>query len=135
MYRWEEWLASAHCELAFTRDLKPGATFPGRTPYPEVTVLQAAVTHVRELVSHTMRVRALVPESGQEEDYIVGRLVAILEGGDEVEVARTAIPAAVADAMPEDPTRCAACGRAIPPGAGATHDGRAYHAGSCLREG
>jgi hypothetical protein len=130
--RFHEILSSSSCPFEFSLKLKKKDRFPGKPPYPQLIVLDNVVTHVREIQWQMIKVRASVPESGKMEDVQIMRLVAVLEGGEEVEMQRVALPADVVQEMPVDPTRCGACGGKIPPGAATVKDGVSYH-WTCLR--
>lgn len=130
--RFHEMLGSVSCPFEFNLNLKKGQTFPGKPPYPQLVVLENDIAHVREIRWQILRIRASTPETGKIENVQIMRLVAVLEGGQEVEMQRVALPADVVEEIPADPTRCAACGGKLPHGSGIEYDGAWYH-GTCLR--
>jgi hypothetical protein len=132
-----------YCELLsqdvqpyeFALGLEKGASFPGKPPYPEIVVLLNNTVRVRELQWQHLLVRASSPEVDRTEDVQIMRLVAVLEGGTEIEMQREAIPADVLELVEADPSRCAACTRPIPPGGAVVDEnGRHYHRNTCWRE-
>ena len=124
------------CPYEFSLGLKKGAKYRGKPPYPELLVLSADDTHVREIRWQRIVVRAESPETGKKESVQVMRLVAVLEGDVEMEMSRIALPAKVVEEQEKaDPTTCAGCGTKIPMGAGVQgDDGLYYHAGRCYQE-
>jgi len=132
MKAWDELLGSIQAPYDIQLGLEPGTRFPARPPYPDLAVLEVDNVHVRQIVLQRMVVEATTPEdagvaSEPRKTYEVLRLVALLEGGAEMEIHRTAVEVKGTDDRPIDPTRCAACNRPIPYGEGVTVDGRAYH--------
>lgn len=111
--------------------LEVGTKYEATPPYPDVTVKESSVLHVRELVYHLLGVELRDIGTDKKEDVSIGRLVAILEGGDEVEIHRTVLPSnVVEDGV--DLSVCASCGGKIKIGGGKMYEGRAYH-DRCLR--
>lgn len=130
--RFYEILGRTDCPYEFGLDLKNATVFEGKAPYPRLVVLNNETIHVRSIKWQVLDVRATMPETQKLENVRIMRLVAVLEGGGEVEMSRVALPADVVDDIPADPTKCAACGGKIPVGSGVRgDDGKYYHRGMC----
>jgi hypothetical protein len=134
MLRYEELLDSPECPYQFSLENKAGDECPGKPPYPAMMIISSTSTHVREVRLHSMRVRLHTPETESVQDMEIVRLIAVLEGGGEMEVSRSSFPAEIVDNRPSDPTRCAACGKEIPPGSGVAYKGSMYHRATCFVE-
>lgn len=106
-----------------------GAVLPEHPPYPRIVVTDTGVQYVRRLVWHTVDVIARSEESGQTERLTIGRLVAEIEGGGEIEMQRTVIPTEALDDRPVNVNTCEACGRPIPDGDAVIVERAAYHRG------
>ena len=112
--------------------LEPGTRYEATPPYPDVTVTQSDVIHVRELVYHTVAAELRDITTENKQNISIGRLVAVLEGGDEVEIHRVVLPADVEEEG-VDLSVCGSCGGKIKIGGAHMHEGRAYHH-RCLRD-
>lgn len=130
--RYDQLLAQPECPYEFSLGLEKGTKYPGKPPYPQLLVLESQDVHVREIRWQRIVVRAESPEVERKENVQVMRLVAVLEGGGEMEMSRMAMPIEVDEKPDADPTKCAACRTAIPPGAGVLgDDGLWYHRDRC----
>jgi len=127
--KYHEMMGSDECPYQLSLDLEKGTQFPGKPPYPQLTVVSNETAHVRELRWQNLVVKAMLPEIGKREDVRIMRLVAVLEGGEEIELSRVALPADVVEELPPDPTTCASCGCKIPIGAGVLVERKYYHHG------
>lgn len=133
--RADEMLGSAGAPHDLRLDSAVGEVVAPGAPWPTVEILRSEVAPVRRLVHQTLVLRATRPgePDAPAEIVVVGRLVAELEGGGEVEIQRDALPAD-ADNPEVDTSTCAACGGPIVPGDARVEDGAAYHA-RCWSEG
>jgi len=131
--KWEELIAdrSGPWQMRIG-DGDAGAVLPGKAPYPDLTVRKELLSEVDRLVYHTMEVEASADFTERRERYMIGRLVAILKSGHEVEFEREVLPSAAIEGN-VDTRRCAACSRQIPAGEAKVVDGDAYHA-ACIEE-
>lgn len=112
-----------HLGLASGDRLAPGA------PWPEVEIVTSSVAPVRRLVYQTIVASATRPgdPDAPVERILLGRLVAELADGGEVEIQRDVLPAD-ADDPAVDLSTCAACGGPIVvAGEARVEDGAAYH--------
>ena len=132
--KFDQMLGSDSCPYEFNLELEKGTKYPGKPPYPELLVLSNDTAHVREIRWQRVVVRASIPETGKMDNVQIMRLVAVLEGGQEMEMSRIALPVDIENDTPEDPTTCAACHGKIPHGAGTKHEVKWYHTGRCLLE-
>jgi len=109
--------------------LEKGVVHAARPPYPELVVVGNQERYVRRTVLQQLKVLASVPEDGKEELIEVSRLVVEVEGGEEIELVRTARPAEQEEEPKRkpDPSTCMACGGPIPYGEGRELDGEFYH--------
>ncbi len=125
-----EYVGSAQAPYEFELALKAGDQIEGAAaPFPPLTVLSATVGPAT-LQYQTLTVRAGDEEGGS--DVLVGRLVAVLASGAEIEVQREALPADVEN--PEvDTSKCAACGGPLRTGDVLVRSGAAYH-GRCWED-
>lgn len=130
--RFHELLGRQDCPYEFSVGLEQKTVYEGKPPYPRLIVLDNDSVHVREIRWQVLTVRATMPETGKTEDVRIMRVVAVIEGGEEVEMSRVALPADVVQDIHADPTRCAGCKGKIPVGARVQgDDGRFYHVGRC----
>lgn len=134
MKRWEDLLGDIGAPFEFKLGLQPGARYQAPPPYPDVEVVSVEEVYVRRIVLQRLHVSAASPEDQVEQALEVVRVVAELEGGDEVEMARTASPYVEQRPRPVDIARCAGCGKPIPHGEAVVHEGEAYHRGRCIVE-
>lgn len=130
MAKYHEMLGAADCPYEFSLEVSEGTVYRGRPPYPDLTVLSVDDSHIRELRWQRILVRADNFEM-KSEDVQIMRLVAIIEGGGEIEMQRVAVPAELMPEEPSDRAKCVACGDRIPFGAGIEVDGKWYHEGRC----
>jgi len=110
-----------------------GAVLEETPPYPRIVVTDTHVLYVRRLVWHTIDIDARAGDAGKSERLTVGRLVAEIEGGGEIEMQRTVIPTDALNQRPIDANTCAACGYVIPDSDAVIIDDAAYHRG-CVEE-
>ncbi len=112
---------------------EPGTVFKSRAPYPNLEIISIDSADVKHIVHQTVRAKAEIPGEDAKLDVVIGRLVAVLSGGEEIEIDRVAIPteSVVSEA---DITMCAACGKNIPLGGHVVVDGKAYHKLTCIRK-
>jgi hypothetical protein len=101
--------------IQFALDTPVGSVTEEAEPYPRLVVTDTHLLYVRRLVWQTLDVDAR-SASGQAERLTIGRLVAEIEGGGEIEMQRTVIPTDALADRPPDVTTCGACGRSIPDG-------------------
>jgi len=134
MSRYHEVLGSPEAPYPFDLKAEKGSQWHMRPPWPDVVVLSNTTVRVREMQWQRLVVRASAPESNKSEDVQVMRLVAVLEGDQEIEMSRIALPAEVDGDEPTDPTKCAVCGRGIPAGSGVEINGHWYHVLTCTCE-
>lgn len=131
--RFYDMLGSAECPYNFKLDLSKGTQYAGKGHYPRLTVLGNESVHVREVKCQVILVRAESPETGKTEEVQIMRMVAVLEGGTEMELSRMAVPSDIADRTKGDPSICTSCRGRIPHGAGTKVDDDWYHYG-CVSE-
>lgn len=133
--RADEALGSANAPHDFRLDLEPGATLAAEAPWPVAEVISSSVAPVRRLVYQTLLLRCARPgePDAPAEIVVLGRLVAELENGVEVEILRDALPADASDPA-VDLSTCGACGGPIVAGEARVEDGVAYHA-RCWSDG
>lgn len=131
-----ELLGSSAAPHELSLDLSAGSILSAPAPFPSAEVVSNDSAPVRQLVYQTLRLRARPVDDpdAPAEEVILGRLVAVLDSGAEVEILRDALPADVDD--PEvDTSRCESCGGPILSGEKfQKHDGKAYHDPRCWRE-
>jgi hypothetical protein len=130
--RFHEVLGSPEAPYPFVLRPEKGQQWHARPPWPDLVVLSNTVIRVSQIEWQRVVVRASTAENSRTEDVQVLRLVATLDGGAEVEMSRISLPAEIEGEEVVDPTKCAACGRGIPAGAGTEFDGRWYHTLSCM---
>ena len=111
--RWCDMLAAADSRFEFRLGLDPesGVKWRGEPPYPDLVLREVKEVQVRRFVSQTITVSASVPEDADQADIIIDRLVAELESGEEVELARSARPAVGKEVL--RPNECRACSEVI----------------------
>ena len=106
-----------------------GSQFQAKPPFPDANILECDEVYVRRMVLQRTVVRAFTPGENGARDIEVVRLVAELEGGDELEIFRTADE--MTDPVPSpanaDKARCAGCHGNIPHGDGIPHGDDVYH--------
>lgn len=108
-------------------DLPAGTLLAGTPPYPDIEVCSVDRVRVVSLAWQTMTFRPVDEDGRRGAPIAVGRLLASLEGGGEIEIDRVVAP--VPEAAPVvDVSRCVACDEPIPRGAHVVLDGAAYHA-------
>lgn len=123
---WLSLLGAAEGPYQWSLATRPGERWRVAPPYPSLDVVAVDTVPVERLAWQAIRVRG--DHATGTGEVIVGRLVAQLAGGAEIEMHRTAVGADAADGPSERPT-CAACGAPILAGAIVTDDaGHAYHA-------
>lgn len=128
MRRWADVLGDVAAPYDLKLGLEPGTRFDARPPYPDVRILDVEEVYVRRVVLQRMLVAAFTPEDdgSPKEQLEVLRLVAELEGGEELEIHRTARPLEPKE-VPADKGKCAACGVAIPHGEAVETEDGAFH--------
>ena len=96
---------------AFALGLEPGVKLQGTGHYPDLDVISVKEEPVKEIRWQLLKVKAEHPGQEGEEYLMVGRLVAVLENDNEVEVGeRVVLPADMVETG-IDMTTCASCGR------------------------
>lgn len=89
--------------------LTKGTQWGAPPPYPEVVIENAKETHVRRIVLQDLVVNASEPETEDSAYIHVQRLVAELEGGEEIELSRITTPAKQENAPALPSNVCRAC--------------------------
>ena len=110
----------------WTLETKPGNAHRVQPPYPHLDVVSVDVVPVERLAWQAIRVRG--DHATGSGEVIIGRLVAQLRGGGEVELHRTAVGAAAVEAPAPIPT-CGGCGLKIWAGPRVDEAGTYYHPG------
>jgi len=125
--KWRDLIGDRSGPYGFSVDDEPGTIYAGAAPFPDLSLVKSITTPITALVYQTSEVEASADFSERRGRYYVGRLVAILENGQEVEFGREAI---AVDAVKGgiDASFCDSCGRSIPKGEAVVIDGCAYHA-------
>lgn len=121
--RADELLGNQAAPHEFTLDTADGERIEAEAPYPNVDVVSAEVKPVKRLVYQTIVVSASKDDLPAEQ-VVIGRLVAELEGGSEIEIQRDALPL---NAGEVDTSKCVACGGRILPGEAVIDESGAYH--------
>jgi hypothetical protein len=112
---WTDLLGSKDSPYDIHLETKAGAKYEVRPPWPNLEVLSADVLPIEAIVQQVIRVRATIPEADAEQDLVITRLVARLQGGGEIELEKAALPTeTIIEEV--DITRCGACGGNIVPG-------------------
>ena len=106
--RWCQLLTAADSLFEFKLGLATGTSWKARPPYPNLKALGTKDVHVRRFVLQQLDLEVSVPEDDDVANIAVERLVAELEDGREVEIARTAKPATVQQSA-IDNNVCPAC--------------------------
>jgi hypothetical protein len=128
-------LADPDSPYPIESDIQVGYSLLGRAPYPDITVLDNKIVHVRQLKYQVLMLEASDESQTRVEHVRIGRLVAELEGdAGEVEVQRFLLPTE-AEAPPVDTSRCAACLMSIPEDEAIVVDGEAYHQHCYIQNG
>lgn len=128
--KWEQLIADRGGPYVFDLDDPKGALVAGKPPYPDLVLEQGVVSEVERLVYHTIKVKAFADHTDREEHYFIGRLVAVLKSGTQVEFGREVLAeGALKDGI--DASRCEACGMKIPGGEAEIVEGAAYHS-ACI---
>jgi len=108
-------------------DMPIGYSLIGRAPYPDITVMDSKIVHVRQLKYQVLLLEAADEDQTRVEHVRIGRLVAELEGdAGDVEIQRFLLPTDD-DPAPVNLSRCAACLMQIPEGEAVVVDGEAFH--------
>ena len=112
---------------AFSLGLEPGTTLRGEGHYPDLAIQSVTEKPVKEIRWQLLRVKAEHPNQDGEEFLMVGRLVAVLGNGSEVEVGERTVLLADMVETGIDMTTCASCGRKnLQPDSMAVHEAKAY---------
>ena len=131
---WTDLLGSEDAPYDFELETEAGTRYEARPPWPNVEVVGVDNFRIEEFVQQVLRVKATMPEDGVEQDLIVNRIVARLQGGGEVEIKRMALPTeSIIEEV--DISRCGACGDNIVPGDAVildTEEGRAAFHQRCV---
>ena len=115
----------------FALDTKAGRQYCPEDPYPAIRITAVRDARVREWRWQTLTGRAGSPPDDRAVRVL--RLVAVLEGGEEVEVQRVAAVLTECAQVPMHAEgRCPACGGVVPEGTGVSLEGTQYHLG-CIR--
>jgi hypothetical protein len=121
---WVQLLGAPGGPYEWTLTTAPGERYPNvNPPYPSLDVVAVDVVPVERLAWQTIRVRG--DHAAGTGEVLIGRLVAQVAGGAEIEMHRTAIGAA--GEASEDRQLCARCGLRIWGGAARDEDGNPYH--------
>jgi len=115
MRAWVQLLSSKEAPYEFGLDTQAGAELPARPPFPDLEVASVQEVSIERFAYQVLRVRASRPEDGSARSFVIGRMVAVLAGGGEVEVQRDVAPEEEVTGEPYGST-CAACGQEIQPG-------------------
>jgi len=124
--KWRAMIGDRSGPYLFERGDEPGTIYPGAAPFPDLSLVASMTTPIEKLEYQTMEVEASGDFSERRESFYVGRLVAILENGTEVEFGREVL-AKSAIKQGVEVVACEACGRKIPSGEAVILDGVAYH--------
>ena len=127
---WIPLLSAQEGPYSWTLKTAEGDRFICKPPYPTLEVTEVINAPVKELVWQSIRARG--DHANGSGEIIVGRLVALLENGNEVEMQRTAIGAAAVE-PDKSPKECGRCGLKIWAGPRVDLDGVYFHAG-CVRD-
>jgi len=119
-------LSDADAPHPFELGIKEGVCLLGNPPFPDVTVLESKLVHIRSLKYQILTLDATDENQNRNEVVRIGRLVAELEGDGEVEIQRFLLPMEDAEVF-VDETRCAACLMSIPEGEAKIVGCEAYH--------
>lgn len=125
--KYGEMVGSHEAPYAFSLGLEPGSVLQGTGHYPDLELQSVIEQPVKEIKWQLIRAKAEHPKQDGEELLIIGRLVAVLENGSEVEVGdRTVLPADLVETG-IDMTTCASCGRKnLEPNTMNVHEDAAY---------
>lgn len=134
MADWRKFIASSDSPYEFQLNTPIGAEFRVPPPYPDLIVEQSVHVGVNRLVWHVVAVKAEDAARDKKEQHRFGRLVAVLEGGSEIELYRAPWDDEI-DEPPIDMTRCGACRGNIPDGAALLLSGVAYHVRCVMTDG
>lgn len=111
----------------FQLGLESGVTLQGSGHFPDLEIQSVVEQPVKEIKWQMLRAKAVHPNQDGEENLIIGRLIAVLENGSEVEVGdRTVLQAEMVETG-VDMTTCASCRRQnLQPEGMVVHEGQAY---------
>jgi hypothetical protein len=125
--RYQDLIQSVEAPYAFATGLENGTVLKGRDHYPDLEIVSSSEVPVKDIRWQLLRVKAEHPNQDGSEQYLVGRLIAILENDEEVEVGeRTCVLADIVDTQ-IDITTCASCGRKnMDASVAKIHEGQAY---------
>lgn len=114
----------------FRLGLKKGDTFDGDGVYPDA-IINAVYQHkITKLVYHVIDATLTNPVTNRFTRASIGRMVGILEDGDEVEIGRVAMP--IPDGATCVPDICPACEKRVEDRDAVEIDGKFYHR-NCTR--
>jgi len=131
MTKWCDQLAASD-GVALTTEMKAGDNLATVPPMPDMAVEKSVLLEVERVVYHAMVVKA--ERDGRSERIAVGRLVAVLKDGGELEFEREAHPATQVESE-VDTSMCASCGGTIPDGEAVMLCGHLGMAGFCQHPG
>lgn len=125
--KYSELVESHDAPYDFRLGLETGVILQGTGHYPDLEVQSVIEQPVKEIRWQLLRAKAEHPQQEGKENLIIGRLVAVLENGNEVEVGdRTVLPAEMVETG-IDMTTCASCGRKnLQPNTMKVHEDSAY---------
>ncbi len=126
MSDWIKLIEDPNGPVQFSLGTQVGGVVEENAPYPRLVVTNKQKLYVRRLVWHVLDVDARSDDSNQRESLTIGRLVAEIEGGGEIELQRSVVPSDLFEEQQEDSSTCAACGEAIPVDP-VVFDGKSYH--------
>ena len=104
-----------------------GTVLAGQDEYPDLEVQSVEEVPVDRIVWQLLRVTTIEPEPDPGERLFVGRLVAVLQNGQEVEIGERSVMPAELIETGVDTSRCEACFGAIRDNRYEIIDGHAYH--------
>lgn len=124
---WLDLFGSREYELPL--QVEAGSRFEGGKGFPDAEVIGSEVMYPRRIL--IQKVDLLARNEDKKQRISVYRVAAEAENGEVIELRRMAMPSQ--ESEPMDTSRCAACGRNIPPPRLVVVDGSAYH-DTCVRK-
>lgn len=124
---WSEMIAAQDSVIQIPLGVEKGSQWETKPPYPDLEAIAVKEKHVRRLVMQDITMMASMSETGEEGLIRVVRLVAELEGGEEIELSKSATPIS-SDEPAEPDYKCRACGAMIVDDSECIiHEGKPYH--------
>jgi len=127
MTDWIKLIDDPNGPVQFSIETPVGAVIEEKSPYPRLVVTNRQTLYVRRLVWHIIDVDARSEDSIQRQSLTIGRLVAEIEGGGEIELQRSVVPSEIFEEQQNDLSTCNACGENIPEDTAVIFDGKSYH--------